>query len=205
MVNSTAQPIKLLSLAKHRVIKVDAKANSAAITATGELYLWGMGVFGSYKTPYKVVSISNPVQDVCLGTSTLGSAIDAKGLLWTWGSNIAGELGIGDNEPKVTPYPVLSLKAKQVTQVACGSSFIVALGSNLKKELPGLKLNMKKVTSMQRRHQHRRNADDINISACKKSGGSRSQERSKSSVSQSGKKSRVKSYSRYTKGSAKDP
>ena len=127
-----------------------------------------------------MVSISNPVVDICLGTSNLGSAIDSKGLLWTWGSNIAGELGTGDNEPKVTPYPVMALKKKKVTQVACGSSFIVALGSNLKKELPGLKLNMKKGTSIQRRH--RRNTEDINISACKKSG-SRSQERSKSSVS----------------------
>lgn len=118
--------------------------------------------------------------------------------MWTWGSNIAGELGIGDNEPKLAPYPVMALKNKRVTQVACGSSFIVALGSNLKKELPGLKLNMKKVTSLQRRH--RRNTEDINISAAKKSG-SRSQERSKSSVTQSGKK-RVKSFSRYAKGNA---
>jgi X-linked retinitis pigmentosa GTPase regulator len=137
-----------VSLAKHRIVKVDAKANSAAITATGELYLWGMGVFGSFKTPYKVASISNPVIDICLGTSNLGSAIDSKGLLWTWGSNIAGELGVGDNEPRVTPYPVLALKNKTVSQVACGSSFIVALGSNLKKELPGLKLNMKKVNNI---------------------------------------------------------
>jgi X-linked retinitis pigmentosa GTPase regulator len=149
---------------------VDAKANSAAVAATGELYLWGMGVYGNYKTPFRVASISNPVADVRLGTSNLGSAIDTKGLLWTWGSNIAGELGLGDNEPKVTPYPVMALKNKKVTQVACGSSFVVALGSNLKKELPGLKLNMKKVTNIQRRH--RRNTEGINISAGKKSNGS---------------------------------
>lgn len=138
--------------------------------------------------------------DVCLGNSTLGAAIDTKGLLWTWGSNISGELGIGDNEPKVTPFPVLALKKKQVTQVACGSSFVVALGSNLKKELPGLKLNMKKVSSIQRRH--RRNTDEIMSNISRKSG-SRSQDR-KSSISHSGKK-RVKSFNRHTKGSAKEP
>ena len=56
-----------------------------------------------------------------------------------------GELGLGDNEPKVHPYPVMALKKKSVTQVACGGQFIVALGSNLKKEIPGLNLNLKKV------------------------------------------------------------
>jgi hypothetical protein len=35
---------------------------------------------------------------------------------------------------------VLSLKGKVVTQIACGGSFVVALGSNIKKEIPGLKL-----------------------------------------------------------------
>jgi Regulator of chromosome condensation (RCC1) repeat len=38
-------------LAKHRVVKVEAKAHSAAVTATGELYIWGVGVFGPFKTP----------------------------------------------------------------------------------------------------------------------------------------------------------
>ena len=67
-------------------------------------------------------------------------------MLWTWGQNSSGELGIGDNEPKPLPYPVIALKKKHVTQVACGESFIVALGSNLKKQLPGLKLNLTKIT-----------------------------------------------------------
>jgi hypothetical protein len=60
----------------------------------------------------------------------------------------------------------------------------VALGSNLKKELPGLRLNLKKVSSLSRRHK-RNNHDDIssiNGSALKKS--AQSQDR-KSSVSRS--------------------
>jgi hypothetical protein len=112
------------------------------------------------------------VQDVCLGHSTLGAAIDISGRLWTWGSNIAGELGIGDNEPKINPYPVLALKKKTVTQIACGSSFVVALGSNLKKELPGLRLNLKKVSQLSKRNNHKRNlADDVmsNTSGYKRS------------------------------------
>jgi alpha-tubulin suppressor-like RCC1 family protein len=106
------------------------------------------------------LSISNPVFDVCLGGNTLGAAIDQQGLLWTWGSNISGELGLGDTDPKVHPYPVMALKKKIVTQVACGSQFIVALGSNLKKEIPGLKLANKQSSVLRKssnNHQRRRN------------------------------------------------
>lgn len=63
------------------------------MTATGELYLWGMGVFGTFKAPQKAALIQTPVAEVCLGGGTLGAAIDEKGLLWTWGANSIGELG----------------------------------------------------------------------------------------------------------------
>lgn len=156
VINSSASPVKVPI--KHRVVKVEAKSSSAAVTANGELLLWGVGVFGSFKMPQKVISITNPVQQVCLGGSTLGAAIDVKGLLWTWGSNVSGELGVGDNEPKVHPYPVTALKKKQVNTISCGSQFIVALGSNLKKELPGLKLNLRKL-SQPRKHRRNHNED----------------------------------------------
>lgn len=145
--------------------KIDAKSNSAAVTATGELYLWGVGVYGSYKSPQKIVTINNQVVDVCLGGTTLGAAIDSKGLVWTWGSNINGELGIGDNESKTSPYPVLALKKKSVTMVACGGSFVLALGSNMKKEIPGLKLGLNNVaTTQSRRHKNRnKNNQDVTM------------------------------------------
>ena len=43
----------------HRIVKIEAKANSGAVTATGDLFLWGFGVYGTYKVPQKIVSISN--------------------------------------------------------------------------------------------------------------------------------------------------
>lgn len=50
--------MKIQSLAKFRVSKIDAKSYSAAVTANGDLYLWGQGVFGTYKNPHKVSHIS---------------------------------------------------------------------------------------------------------------------------------------------------
>lgn len=70
----------------------------------------------------------------------MGAAVDAKGLVWSWGSNKQGELGVGDNDPRVHPYPILTLKGKVVNSIACGGKFVIALGNNIKKEIPGLNL-----------------------------------------------------------------
>jgi hypothetical protein len=51
---------------------------------------------------------------VTLG-NTLGAAVDAKGLVWSWGTNKMGELGVGDNDPRIHPYPILTLKGKVVS------------------------------------------------------------------------------------------
>jgi alpha-tubulin suppressor-like RCC1 family protein len=85
------------------------------------------------------LTISNKVADISLG-GTLGVAVDSKGLVWSWGANKAGELGVGDSDPRIHPYPVLTLKGKVVSSVNCGGQFVIALGRNLKKEIPGLKL-----------------------------------------------------------------
>jgi alpha-tubulin suppressor-like RCC1 family protein len=80
------------------------------------------------------------VVDISLGNGSLGVAVDSKGMIWTWGKNDLGELGVGDFEPRIHPYPVLTLKGKTVTQVCCGAKFVIALGNNIKKEIPGLNL-----------------------------------------------------------------
>jgi alpha-tubulin suppressor-like RCC1 family protein len=43
-----------------------------------------------------------------------GAAVDKDGLLWTWGSNSSGELGLGDYEARPYPYPVIQLKNKMI-------------------------------------------------------------------------------------------
>ena len=49
-------------------------------------------------------------------------------MVWTWGSNSNGELGLGDYEARSCPFPVAHLKNKPVTKIACGGSFAIALG-----------------------------------------------------------------------------
>ena len=77
--------------------------------------------------------------DVSLGKS-ISTAIDDQGLAWAWGSNKNGEIGVGDYEPRVHPFPLLNLKGKTVTRVSCGDQFTICLGKKIKKEIPNLNL-----------------------------------------------------------------
>jgi X-linked retinitis pigmentosa GTPase regulator len=101
------------------VVKIEAGFQSACINKEGELFLWGRGVFGEYPFPQKILTISNKVKEVSLG-NTISVAVDEKGLAWGWGTNTCGELGVGDKEPRIHPFPILSLKGKTVTKVVCG-------------------------------------------------------------------------------------
>jgi alpha-tubulin suppressor-like RCC1 family protein len=52
-------------------------------------------------------------------------------MVWTWGSNANGELGVGDYEPRVNPFPIVALQGKKVTKIACGGSYAMALGTDI--------------------------------------------------------------------------
>ena len=73
--------------------------------------------------------------DVSLGRE-MGIAVDEQGLAWSWGPNQNGELGVGDTEPRVHPFPVLNLKGKMVSKAHCGHNFVICLGNNVSKEIP---------------------------------------------------------------------
>lgn len=57
------------------------------------------------------------------------SAIDSAGMVWVWGENKSAQLGLNDYTARQTPYPLLSLKEKGITQVAFGNNFAVAVHS----------------------------------------------------------------------------
>ena len=105
----TKTPVHVSIFENTKIAKVEASHSSACITAEGELYLWGRGIWGESPFPIKLLTISNRVVDVSLGRD-MNFAVDEEGLSWGWGENTHGELGVGDNEPRVHPYPILNLK-----------------------------------------------------------------------------------------------
>jgi hypothetical protein len=110
--------------------KVVCGHHTAALSERGELFIWGTGVFGEFLSPMRITSISAPLRDIDTG-GCFGAAVDIYGTVWTWGSNTSGELGVGDYEPRVNPFPVRQLQGKKVKIVACGGNFAIALGSDI--------------------------------------------------------------------------
>jgi hypothetical protein len=100
--------------------------HSGAISNQGTLFIWGTGVFGQYLTPHRVNSINVSVNDLKIG-GCFGCALDSRGILWTWGSNTSGELGVGDFEPRSAPYPLVNLQEQKIQSISCGSSYAIAI------------------------------------------------------------------------------
>ena len=53
-------------------------------------------------------------------------------MVWVWGENKKGELGLRDNIPRENPYPLASLKGKPVSSLSLGYQFSIALGQTKK-------------------------------------------------------------------------
>ena len=77
------------------------------------MYIWGLGVFGEIFSPQLIQSLEEQVRDIAVGTS-FTACIAENGQVWTWGTNNRGELGLGDSDPRMVPFPVQALKGKNV-------------------------------------------------------------------------------------------
>ncbi len=124
---SSVVPVAVRVLGEEKVVKVAAGHFSAALTNTGKVYVWGTGVFGEYLEPKMLSGIRTPIMDIDVGSDS-GAAVDSAGALYSWGANASGELGLGDYEARTAASQVGALRGRTVTQVACGGSFIIALG-----------------------------------------------------------------------------
>ncbi|CAJ1327670.1 unnamed protein product [Effrenium voratum] len=87
----------------------------------------GVGDFVSSATPKPVPSLhSRPVVRVCCGASH-SLARTATGLLWAWGCNEHGQLGLGDLKPRFRPEQVKAMRVSRCVDVAAGSRHTLAI------------------------------------------------------------------------------
>ncbi|KAK2413943.1 Regulator of chromosome condensation (RCC1) family protein [Trifolium repens] len=116
-------------------------AHTAAVTESGELYIWGreegegrLGLgpgrgpdhAGGLSIPCKVKELPFPVAAVsCGGFFTM--ALTEEGQLWNWGANSNYELGRGDKIGGWKPKPVPSLEKVRIIQIASGGYHSLAL------------------------------------------------------------------------------
>lgn len=90
----------------------------------------GSGDFVSSATPKPVPTLqSRPVVSLCCGASyTL--ARTATGLLWAWGCNEHGQLGLGDLKQRFRPDQVKALRVSRCVHVAAGYRHTLAMSEN---------------------------------------------------------------------------
>jgi hypothetical protein len=122
----TCIPRRVESLSS--VCKLVCSSHSSALTQSGDLYVWGTGMFGEFVSPTR---IAGRCKDVAVG-GNFTLILDDRENLHTWGSNLNGELGLGDFEARNSPTHVQSLQGKHVSRIACGSNFVLALGEDVK-------------------------------------------------------------------------
>lgn len=57
-------------------------------------------------------------------------ALDAKGVVFSWGLNDRGQLGLGDKKNRREPTRVLALKRHVIVDIAAGRDFSAAVDEN---------------------------------------------------------------------------
>jgi centromeric protein E len=102
---------------------------------TGAGFLWGSGKDGrcgsgseeSMHKPQQIFAESGVKLTALVCGYHHSSAISDRGVLFTWGRGIFGQLGHDNNESCCVPTPVSSLSQHRVLQVACGWQHTLAL------------------------------------------------------------------------------
>ena len=61
-----------------------------------------------------MVTVPSAIVDISVGESS-SLVLDIEGMIWSWGNNKQGELGLGDVMYRPHPFPVMSLKQKGIT------------------------------------------------------------------------------------------
>lgn len=131
-----AHPTRVQYFEEHTIVGVFCgAAYSAAISASGVLYTWGRGFYGSLGhgtsedklLPTVVQTLcGHPVVDVALGSGDSHSlCVTADGTVYAWGDNDFGKLGTGTCMGTHVPVALAGLSG--VRRVWSGSQFSVAL------------------------------------------------------------------------------
>lgn len=113
-------------------------SHSMALTSDGKVLTWGSDNSGQLGigratflgTPQKVPGMNLGAANTAKLASGAyhNAAVKADGTVWTWGDNLAGQLGDGSITAKSTPTAVQGLK--QATAVSAGFAFTMALKSD---------------------------------------------------------------------------
>ena len=105
--------------------------HGACLTVTGECYFWGCSLIDFGKpdclVPSKITfPRSTTISQISCGSFHIAFLTD-KGLVYTMGCGLNGQLGLGTKESKDTPQIV---RTGNITQIASGKYHVLAISEN---------------------------------------------------------------------------
>lgn len=133
------QPHKIVSLDNFKIKKVECGSRfTIVLTDDGKLY--GFGHNSNYEIAYSEPTqqhfprLIQQLRDVSIKSFSCGSShtmvIDSNGVLYGFGSNESGQLGLVDQKDKSEPTVINSLRHVRISKVVCGSYFTMALSES---------------------------------------------------------------------------
>jgi alpha-tubulin suppressor-like RCC1 family protein len=105
---------------------------SAALSRDGYVVMWGSNAYGQLaqsaavtqnSVPTLVTFTSIKVVDICVGSSHV-IALGSDGLLYSWGRNNKGQLGVNSTQSQLytqTQVIMTALSGKNVSSISCGA------------------------------------------------------------------------------------
>lgn len=114
--------------------EVKTSHRSRPTGGTTRLYTWGCGDHGALghndvkdqPIPTLVKALNGVgIQKIAAGHSHMLAATNT--MLYSWGWNGCGQLGLGSEEDQYVPHGIDSLKGNEITQIGCGAGHSVAL------------------------------------------------------------------------------
>lgn len=111
-------------------------AHAVAVTESGHIFTWGNNAYGQLGFKNVSIDFTYPTQVhqladtrityVCAGYAHTIAVTDA-GVVYGWGSNDKGQLGLDGFTATFSPTMITGLSGKKVTRVSCGYDTTVAM------------------------------------------------------------------------------
>ncbi|RXN09137.1 putative E3 ubiquitin- ligase HERC4 [Labeo rohita] len=144
MDKSTVYCRPFISLDKKQVIQIACgDHHSMALTKDSQLFVWGENSHGQLglkkdhpgsPSAQHVESLSGiPVAQISAGGDH-SFVLSLSGVVFGWGKNSAGQLGLGDTTDRHVPTAVNSLNQKKTLSISCGGEHTATLSKELGNE-----------------------------------------------------------------------
>lgn len=108
-----------------------------ALRSDGTVWGWGFAGSGRLGFSSPSLAVSNPTKINGLsGIASISAgdyhsvAVGNDGKVWAWGSNEAGQLGVGDTTPRSGPVQVVALSGVSIIDACAASNFTIALSDD---------------------------------------------------------------------------